>query len=225
MIVLIPARGQSKRIPRKNIKMLGGKPLIQWTIDAARQLPVKDVVVSTEDEEIAQVASALGATVLMRPVELASDTATDHDVVRHFLENYDCECIVYLRPTTPFRDAKIVTKIARIERHDFRCTSVRSVQAMEESAFKCFTRQTNDGLLDAIRNPKGHDCTNLPNQMCIQTYSPNGYADILYPGSPQFNRSNIFGNVIYGFITPPAIELDTPEQWAYAEYLIEKGLV
>jgi len=223
MLVLIPARGASKRIPRKNIKILGGKPLLQWTVEVAQQLPVRDVIVSTEDSEIARVAESLGATVLMRPAELASDTATDHDVVRHFLLNYLCERIVYLRPTTPFRDVAMMLKAIDVIEYDPDASSLRSVQEMPESAFKCFT-------LDEwhIANPihyNDRDFSNFPNQACPKTYAANGYIDLIFPRAHGFELNNVFGFDIYGYITPPTIELDTPEQWAYAEYLIEKGLV
>jgi CMP-N-acetylneuraminic acid synthetase len=219
MIVLIPARGQSKRIPRKNIKMLGGKPLIQWTIDAAKRLPVKDVVVSTEDEEIAEVSRGLGATVLMRPAELASDMATDLDVVNHFLSAFDTGVVAYLRPTTPFRDGAVLRKALFDDHHTF--TGLRSVHLGTESAYKCFTMR-DSGALGPIRYGD-LDLTDMPNQACPRTYAPNGYIDLIFPRKPR--NGTVFGMNVLGFVTPPTIELDTPEQWAYAEYLTKEGLV
>jgi len=109
---LIPARGGSKRLPRKNILPLRGRPLIAWTIEAAlgcRQLD--RVIVSTDDPEIADIARAHGAEVpFLRPAELASDTASSRDVLLHALhtlteqgEHYDY--LVELQPTSPLRDA------------------------------------------------------------------------------------------------------------------------
>jgi CMP-N-acetylneuraminic acid synthetase len=232
MIVLIPARGQSKRIPRKNIKALGGKPLIAWTIDAACQLPVKDVVVSTEDEQIADVSLELGATVLLRPADLASDTATDHAVVKHFLGRFPtCNHVVYLRPTTPSRDTSVLKEAIAIVENGYSAagdtidsepwSSLRSVQRMPESAYKCFD-MGSEHLLNPIRHGR-RNLTNLPNQQCPQTYAANGYIDILSGKLARYG-ADVFGDCIYGYLTQPTIELDTPEQWAYAEYLIEKGL-
>jgi CMP-N,N'-diacetyllegionaminic acid synthase len=104
---LIPARGGSKGVPRKNLRLLLGKPLLQWTAEAAHGSRYIDrLVLSTEDEEIAQVGKALGIDVpFRRPADVASDTASAADVIRHAVtaipEQYDY--LVYLEPTTPLR--------------------------------------------------------------------------------------------------------------------------
>lgn len=103
---LIPARGGSKGIPRKNIKLLGGKPLIQWTIEAARASGVIDrLVLSTEDDEIKAVAEGLGVEVLDRPPELARDDTPMAFVMSHALEalHWGPKILVLLQPTCPFR--------------------------------------------------------------------------------------------------------------------------
>ena len=107
-IALIPARGGSKGIKRKNCVDLHGKPLIAWTIDAAKaERTFASVVVSTDDAEIANIASQYGATALDRPPEFATDDATALDVVRHAFDSYaDCDVIAYLQPTSPFRRAR-----------------------------------------------------------------------------------------------------------------------
>jgi CMP-N,N'-diacetyllegionaminic acid synthase len=104
---VIPARGGSKRIPRKNLKLLCGKPLIQWTIEACATSGLTDWVVSTEDLEIGRVASDLGAFVIRRPEDLADDLASSDSVALHALEwmgrdRYDI--VVLLHPTSPVRD-------------------------------------------------------------------------------------------------------------------------
>lgn len=115
---VIPARGGSKRVPRKNLRPLGGKPLIAWTLDAARQAKSLNYwAVSTEDREIADIASALGAFVIKRPEELATDDATTGDVLLHALEwlepsTYDM--VVCLHPTSPIRDAKHIDQAVAI---------------------------------------------------------------------------------------------------------------
>jgi CMP-N,N'-diacetyllegionaminic acid synthase len=109
---VIPARGGSKRIPRKNLRLLCGKPLIWYTIEAARQAKrLTDWVVSTEDKEIADLALSYGAFVIKRPDSLAEDDTTSGAVVRHALdwmevdrEPYDM--VVLLHPTSPIRDPK-----------------------------------------------------------------------------------------------------------------------
>lgn len=101
---LIPARGGSKGIPGKNIKIICGKPLIVWSIEAALQTKrIDEVVVSTDSEEIAGIASKAGARILMRPPELATDTASTQDVMVHALRNYQADILVLLQPTSPYR--------------------------------------------------------------------------------------------------------------------------
>lgn len=110
VVTIIPARGGSKGIPRKNVRLLCGKPLIAYTIEAARSSKLIDrVVVSTEDEEIAEVSKRYGAEVIRRPLELARDDSPSllvyQHVIRHLekTEDYRPEIIVILQPTSPLR--------------------------------------------------------------------------------------------------------------------------
>lgn len=107
VLAVIPARGGSKRCPRKNIKDYRGRPLIAWTLEAARASAYIDkTVLSTEDAEIKALAMELGATVLDRPPELATDTAANEDVMRHALTLHPGhEWVVLLQPTSPLRTA------------------------------------------------------------------------------------------------------------------------
>lgn len=121
ILALIPARGGSKRLPRKNVLPFMGKPLISWTIDAALKSKYIDrVVVSTEDNEIADIAQEYGAEVpFIRPKEIATDEATTIDVALHTIStliklghNYDL--ILLLQPTSPLRSAEDINKIIEL---------------------------------------------------------------------------------------------------------------
>jgi CMP-N,N'-diacetyllegionaminic acid synthase len=118
-LAIVPARGGSKRLPRKNVLPLGGKPLIAWTIAAARASGCfVDVLVSTDDAEIAEAARAYGALVpWLRPAEFATDTARSIDVVLHALDWYERERgtvtgMMLLQPTSPFRSAATIRDAA-----------------------------------------------------------------------------------------------------------------
>lgn len=109
-MAVIPARGGSKRLPGKNIRILGNKPLIAWSIDVVKGIPeICDVLVSTEDEKIAEIAKEFNAFVpWLRPIELATDTATSIEVILHALDWYEREKqevdgVILLQPTSPFR--------------------------------------------------------------------------------------------------------------------------
>lgn len=117
ILALITARGGSKRLPGKNIRVLGGKPLIVWSIDVAKNIPeICDILVSTDDAAIASVCTDAGALVpWLRPAELATDTASSVDVVLHALDWYESENgvvdgLLLLQPTSPFRTKKTMLK-------------------------------------------------------------------------------------------------------------------
>jgi len=116
ILALIPARGGSKRLPGKNLKQLGGKPLINWTIEAARDIPeVFEIMVSTDSSEIAKVAKSAGAHVpWLRPTELSTDDASSVDVAIHALNWYQDQAesidgLLLLQPTSPFRSKEMIS--------------------------------------------------------------------------------------------------------------------
>ena len=114
IIGIIPARGGSKGIPRKNIKMIAGKPLIVWTIDAAKESKLmNDFYVSTEDDEIAQISKSLGAKIIKRPAELASDKSNMIDVLKHFVKETKADVVVILQPTSPVREKNLIDKCVK----------------------------------------------------------------------------------------------------------------
>lgn len=119
VLAVIPARGASKGLPRKNIRLLGGKPLLAYSIEAARRAPsVTRVIVSTDDPEIAEVAEALGAEVpFLRPPWLAEDRVVTGKVTKHLLntleqrEGYTPDLLLELYPTSPFRTMEMIETI------------------------------------------------------------------------------------------------------------------
>lgn len=103
------ARGGSKGIPKKNIKLIAGKPLIAWTIESAKKSKMLDkYIVSTESEEITKIAKQYGAEVLARPPELATDEALTLSVLQHAIEHIPCDTVVLLQPTSPVRSPGLV---------------------------------------------------------------------------------------------------------------------
>ncbi len=131
---VIPARGGSKRLPRKNILSLNGKPLISYTINAALESScIDEVVVSSDDKEILELSSSLGAQVLLRPDNLASDTASTFDVVKQVVESYpEYTHIALLQPTSPLRTAKHIDEAAALM-VEKQANAVISVCEMEHS--------------------------------------------------------------------------------------------
>jgi CMP-N,N'-diacetyllegionaminic acid synthase len=117
ILAIVPARSGSKRLPGKNVKILGDKPLIAWTIECAKKIPdICDVIVSTDSIEIADIAKKYGATApFIRPMELSTDTATSVDVVLHALGEYErkegfVDGVMLLQPTSPFRSIDLINR-------------------------------------------------------------------------------------------------------------------
>ena len=152
LLAVIPARGGSKRLPRKNLLDLAGKPLIAWTIEAALGSKYIDrVIVSTDDDEIAEVSKDFGADVpFMRPVEYATDNAKSVDVVLQLLEqleiqNEKYEYIILLQPTSPLRNTENINESIEllIKRQ---CAGVVSISEAEHSPLWSNTLPDDDSL-------------------------------------------------------------------------------
>lgn len=111
---VIPARGNSKRLPRKNILPVFGKPLIAWTIEAAKHAKLLDTfIISTEDAKIKKISEHYGAKVLDRPKEMAKDTSTTLEVLQHVLRQYPADAIVLLQCTCPIRSKWLIDRCIR----------------------------------------------------------------------------------------------------------------
>lgn len=111
IVAIIPARGGSKGVPRKNIKPICGRPLIAWSIEAAKKSKYIDrVIVSTEDREIAEVAKQEGAEILWRPKKLATDAVPMAPVFHHAVQNISADIIILLQPTSPIRINNLIDR-------------------------------------------------------------------------------------------------------------------
>ena len=152
ILALIPARGGSKRLPGKNIRLLGGKPLIVWSIEVANQIPeIYDILVSTDDPAIAAVCKEAGALVpWLRPAVLATDTASSIDVALHALDWYEADNgavdgLLLLQPTSPFRTTDTVKRAVAIFEKEHGRHPVVSVSPASCHPAWCF-RRTDDGI-------------------------------------------------------------------------------
>jgi CMP-N,N'-diacetyllegionaminic acid synthase len=161
-LAIIPARGGSKRLPRKNILDLAGKPLIAWTIEAALKSQYIDkVIVTSDDDEILDIAEQYGSNTIKRPEELASDTATSFDVIKHSIENIESyDYIVLLQPTSPLRTEEHIDKaieLLEIKNAD----AIISVCEMEHSPLWSNTL-SHDGSMhcfirEEVKNKRSQD--------------------------------------------------------------------
>ena len=225
VVALVTARSGSKGVPDKNIKNIGGHSLLDWSIKSSlKTQSISNVYLSTDSEIYANIGKQCGALVpFLRPKELATDTANDLDVIKHFLSVIDekPEALVHIRPTTPLRDPLIVNKAIEMffSKKD-ELTSLRSVHEMSESAYKSF--EVNEkGFLSTVGSIESGDKANLPRQAFPKTYVANGYVDVLDPNYI-LKENKLHGDKILAFQTPVVTEVDSLEDLEYLEWQITK---
>jgi CMP-N,N'-diacetyllegionaminic acid synthase len=225
----IPARGGSKGVPKKNITLLAGFPLIAYSIAAGfMSRLIERVIVSTDSPEIAQVSRKYGAEVpFLRPAELAGDTSRDRDWVLHLLnwlqeaEGRVPDYLVHLRPTTPLRDPAIIDDAIGAIVADPTATSLRSAHEAPETPFKWFTRN-DQGYFQTFAHadaPPGF--ANWPRQMLPKVFIPDGYVDVLKT-SYVLAAEEIHGGRMVGYITPACSEVDTLEDFDYLAFQVNR---
>ena len=222
---VIPARGGSKGVPKKNIKDLKGKPLIAYTIDAGNAaVRMTDCIVSTDSEEIAEVSRNCGAEVpFIRPGDLATDAATAIPVIQHALHEmeklrgYQYDAVMMLQPTTPFRtSADIDASIALLESSG--SDSVISVVDVEGHHPARMKFMEGDRLVDP---PYCEAYENQPRQELQPMYLRNG---MIYLTRREVLLNNSFkGNDCRALVveTNRSVNIDTPLDFAMAEFLYD----
>jgi len=225
ILCIIPARGGSKGVPKKNIKLLGAHPLLSYSIAAANTSNlINRVVVSTDCEETAKITLNYKAEIpFMRPDVLSNDTSTDIDFILHALdylesnEDYIPDLVVLLRPTTPLREIEYIDKAIETILLNKEASSLRSSHLCSESPFKWFS--LDEEYYKPISAEYTLEDTGKPRQSFPSTYIPNGYIDIVIPIKLRKTKS-LFGNKILSFITPITSEIDTLEEFDYLEYKV-----
>lgn len=225
---LIPARGGSKGLPRKNIRLLAGKPLIAHSIEhglASRH--INRVIVSTDDSEIAVIAKSYGAEVpFIRPAEFATDTATDLDVFRHSLvalwenERYRPEFIVQLRPTAPLRRVQTLDLAIELMLEHPEADSLRSVSIAPFTPYKMWTVSEAGQLIPVMSSPGIHDWYDQPRQKLPPVYVQNGFVDIVRPATI-LEKNSMAGDFIVSFThVDPVMDIDDEESLYKAEQIL-----
>ena len=224
ILALIPARGESKGIPRKNIRPLCGKPLIAWTIEQAKMSRcIDDVVVSTDNKYIAEVSEKWGAVVpFLRPKELATDKAAGMDVVLHALEWFEkadnpYDVVVLLQPTSPLRTFKDIDNAIKLL-FAKRGKAVISVSRVNKHPYWMNTLPGNRSMEKFLR--KG--ITNTNRQDLPEYFSLNG---AIFAGEWVFlkRRKTFFGKGTFAYIMPTerSIDIDGEIDFLFAENLIK----
>lgn len=234
ILALIPARGGSKGIPRKNIRSFAGYPLIAWSIAAAKESSqVTRIIVSTDDEEIAKVARQYGAEApFLRPAEFAQDNTTDLPVFEHALkwlegvEGYCPDIIIQLRPTSPIRPKNLVDDAIRVLQNHKDADCVRGVVAAGQNPFKMWRFYGEDQPLNPLLGVDGiKEPYNAPRQILPPVYWQTGHIDAIRV-STILEKKSLTGDVIYPLVIDSkyTVDIDTLSDWAKYEAVIYSGL-
>lgn len=221
-LALIPARGGSKGIPRKNINMIAGKPLIAWTIEAALASTLLDgVVVSTDNAEIAEVALRYGAQVpFLRPAELARDETPGVEPVLHALQQLpDYDAVLLLQPTSPLRssaDIDACLALAR-EREAVSVVSVSEPDAHPDWMYRMTATQQLEKLLASQSHTRRQDL--------LTVLTLNGA--LYFANADWLRRSRtLLAEETLAYVMPAdrSVDIDTPLDWKFAELLLNEKI-
>lgn len=225
-LFLIPARGGSKGIPHKNIKPLGGKPLICYTIDAARKVAPSDtdICVSTDDDEIIRVVEEYGLHVpFKRPDALAQDGSGTYEVILHALDYYaaqgkEYDVVVLLQPTSPFRSGVHIHEAMALYTPE--CDMVVSVAEAKSNPYYVMFKEDGEGFLQHVLQGNF-----VCRQDCPKIYEYNGAVYVMNVAALRTKPLSTFTkNRKYLMPVSVSIDLDTMDDWKYAEFLIgERG--
>jgi N-acylneuraminate cytidylyltransferase/CMP-N,N'-diacetyllegionaminic acid synthase len=229
---IIPARGGSKRVPGKNIRPLAGKPLIAYTIEASLSAgSINRLIVSTDDNEIANISKQHGAEVpFLRPSELADDATPDQPVFVHTLQwlkdndNYEPDAIVHLRPTTPLKSPQTIDNVVQ-KMIDTNADVVRTMTLVEGVHHPYWMYSISDEgravpFVKDIEVSKYYQRQLLP-----EVYRINGVVDAIK--THVVLEGNVLDSQNMAVVTvsgPEAIDIDTESDFMMCEYLLKSGI-
>ncbi|MBR1691593.1 MAG: acylneuraminate cytidylyltransferase family protein, partial [Lachnospiraceae bacterium] len=230
ILAIIPARSGSKSVKNKNIRLIGGKPMLAYSIEHAKQSKyINRILVTTDSEEYAAIAREYGAeTPFIRPAELAQDDSLDVDVFAHAIdylaeeEQYEPDIIVQLRPTTPVRDPEDIDRMIEMMLSDDTVDAVRSVTLTDAIPHKMWYVREDDLLEPIMKDiPEAY---NMARQNLPKIYLQNGNTDVLRPANVTKYHS-MTGKKIKGYVMKEIFDVDTPQDFERAsEYLkIKEG--
>ncbi|MAO66098.1 MAG: CMP-N-acetylneuraminic acid synthetase [Balneola sp.] len=224
-LVVIPARGGSKRLPGKNIKPLNGKPLIHYSIEAAREVFEDAVIcVSTDDEQIKEVSEQTGLTVpFLRPASLATDSADTRSVLLHAYEyykkdlQYEADVIILLQPTSPLRAARHIKEALKLYNDEL--DMVVSVKETDANPYFVLYEENEEGYLE--KSKKGEFTRK---QDCPKVWEFNGAIYVINSNSIQQGQYLNSKRIIkYEMTKKSSIDIDDVLDWKLTELVLNES--
>jgi YrbI family 3-deoxy-D-manno-octulosonate 8-phosphate phosphatase len=232
VLAIIPARGGSKSIPHKNIRSFAGYPLISYSIAAGLQSrSVTRTVVSTDNEEIAQISREYGAEVpFLRPAKYSQDNTQDLPVFLHALnwladeQNYHPDVVVQLRPTSPVRPHQCVDDAVKLLLDHPHADSVRGVVMAGQNPYKMWHINPEGRLAPLIKVKGVEEGYNVPRQQLPDVYWQTGHIDVIRP-KVILEKKSMSGKNIWPLVIDPlyTVDIDTLLDWENGERLVKYG--
>lgn len=224
-LVIIPARGGSKGVPGKNIKLLGEKPLIVYTIEAARTVFSDDLIcVSTDDKEIKEVVERLGLKVpFLRPKELATDNAGSYEVLLHALEQYERkgykpDTIILLQATSPFRTGEQLMQALNLYKKNTECEMLVAVKETASNPYYVHFEENDEGFLKKLLQSSF-----TRRQDCPKVYEINGAIYIIKVEVLKQKKMNEFTKIIkFEMDEQTSHDIDSLFDWKFADFIVKQ---
>jgi N-acylneuraminate cytidylyltransferase len=226
ILTIIAARRDSKGIPGKNWKLLGGKPLIQWSIESALDVvPKENICITTNSQEVIDISQACGLVVpFVRPEHLSTDTASSRDAILHALDFYEAangqkyDAILQLQPTSPFRTKEQIEGCMDTFAKKLPDMVLSAYMPNLNPYYNLYSEDSNGFIHRAIPSEYTR------RQDCPPVYALNGSIYVYSTQAIRTMEIHQFEKVMK-FVVPAkyGIDLDTEEDWDLAEYLIDKG--
>lgn len=236
ILAIIPARGGSKSVFRKNIKILAGKPLIAWTIEEAKKSRlITRLIVSTDDSKIAKIAESYGAEVpFLRPAEISDDLATDVEFLTHALdflkgqENYEPEIVLTLRPTCPLKTTAHIDKGIKTLIDNPEADASRPIVEVPKHPYKMWKIKKGTPYIEPFlpKDSTGmNEPYNGPRQLLPEVYIHTGAMDVMRLKTIRQLKSTSGKRLAYFFMKPEeSINIDYPIDFKVAEFYLKKRL-
>lgn len=231
ILSIIPARGGSKGLPKKNILPLNGHPLIAYSIKASlNETKINRTICSTDSEEIAHIARKYGAEVpFLRPAKISNDTSTDLENFIYTLkklrkeENYTPDLIVQLRPTSPLRKKSFISDAIELICSDKKIDSVRAISYPDHTPFKMWNINKKGFLKPILYLKDNPEPYNAQRQLLPIVYAQTGTVEVI-KNSTILKKNSVTGNIIKPLFIDQNyfIDIDDEASFFLAEYMMNK---
>ena len=227
ILVIIPARGGSKGVPRKNLKLLNNVPLINYTIETARKIfSDKIICVSTDDDEIIEVVEKSGLKVpFKRPASISTDNSSSYEFLLHALDfyhkekNYNPDILILLQPTSPFRSANQILEALKL----YELNDIDMVVSVKKAKSSPYFNLFEENTLGLLKKSKEHNFTRR--QDTPNVWETNGAIYIINVNSLKSQKSIPYDRVLkYEMNDFHSHDIDTSFDWSIAEFLVKNKI-